>query len=175
MGNLSDRLSNPDSQQGVQAALVESVLLDEQGTLATGSSDDPLMDGTTAPGTSAEWAHGDHVHPTDTTRGPANPPLKTVSSSYSAELADEIILYSGVMDGSQGITLPTAKVRVGKVITVKVVSTDAGGSALNVNTGNAGEYAANPQLFSIPAGAAIGGVASLIWDGSAWWLLEYSQ
>jgi hypothetical protein len=46
---------------------------------------------------------------------------------------------------------------------------------LNVATSNAAEYAGNPQLSTKPAGAAMGGVASLVWDGSAWWLLEYSQ
>jgi hypothetical protein len=103
------------------------------------------------------------------------PAAKTVSASYTALPADGTIFYSGVMDGSHGITLPTTGIPAGKTITVKVVSTDATGSALNVNTSNAGEYAGNPQLFTIPAGAAAGGVATLQWDGAKWWLLEYSQ
>ena len=97
------------------------------------------------------------------------------SASYSATITDDIITYTGVMDGSQGITLPTASVPVGKTITIKVISTNTGGSALNINTSNSGEYAGNPQLFSIPAGALVGGVAILFWDGAAWWLLQYSQ
>jgi hypothetical protein len=99
----------------------------------------------------------------------------TVSVSYEANPADSVILYSGVMDGSQAITLPTAGLAAGKIMTVKVISTDTGASALNVATSNAAEYAGNPQLFTTPAGAAMGGVVSLVWDGSAWWLLEYSQ
>jgi hypothetical protein len=106
---------------------------------------------------------------------PAAPASKSVSASYEAQPTDGVIFYSGVMDGSQGITLPTADVALGKVITVKVTSADTGASALNVNTSNAAEYVGNPQLFTIPGGAAVGGIASLVWDGSAWWLLEYNQ
>jgi hypothetical protein len=115
-----------------------------------------------------------------TLSGSTTTPPKNVSASYAADPADSVILYSGVMDGSQAITLPTASkeartLAAGKIMTVKVISTDAGTSALNVATSNAAEYAGNPQLSTKPAGAAMGGVASLVWDGSAWWLLEYSQ
>ena len=37
-------------------------------TIPGGSSTTPLMDGTAAVGTETSWAHGDHVHPTDTSR-----------------------------------------------------------------------------------------------------------
>ncbi len=37
-------------------------------SVPTGSSTSPKMDGTAAAGTETTWAHGDHVHPTDTTR-----------------------------------------------------------------------------------------------------------
>jgi hypothetical protein len=110
-----------------------------------------------------------------TLSGSTTTPPKQVSASYAAKPADEVILYSGLMDGSQAITLPTTGLPAGKVMTVKVISTDTNASALNIATGNAGEYAGNPQLYTKPAGAAMGGVASLVWDGSAWWLLEYSQ
>jgi len=106
---------------------------------------------------------------------PATPSAQSVSSSYDAVATDSVIFYSGVMDGSQGITLPLTGLVPGKTITVKVTSTDAGASALNVNTGNDAEYAGNPQLYTIPAGAAVGGTATLVWDGTAWWLTEYSQ
>jgi len=106
---------------------------------------------------------------------PATPSPKSVSASYTALPTDSVIFYSGVMDGSQGITLPTVGVAAGKTITVKVTSTDTGASALNVTTGNAAEYAGNPQLFTIPGGAAVGGIATLAWDGAHWWLTEYSQ
>lgn len=35
------------------------------------SSANPIMDGTASPGSSNSWAHGDHVHPTDTSRASA--------------------------------------------------------------------------------------------------------
>ena len=35
------------------------------------SSSDPLMDGTASAGSSSDYARGDHVHPTDTSRAPA--------------------------------------------------------------------------------------------------------
>jgi hypothetical protein len=36
--------------------------------LGQGSTTTPLMDGTAAVGTSTRWAHGDHVHPSDTSK-----------------------------------------------------------------------------------------------------------
>lgn len=106
---------------------------------------------------------------------PATPSGKLVSASYTALATDTVVFYSGVMDGTQGITLPTAGLVKGQEIAVKVISTDTGASALNVNTGNAAEYAGNPQLFTIPGGAAMGGAASFAWDGSHWWLTGYAQ
>lgn len=34
----------------------------------TASTENPAMDGTASPGTSTEWAKGDHVHPSDTSK-----------------------------------------------------------------------------------------------------------
>lgn len=53
------------SGAAIEPAAIDAASL---GTLATGSSATPIVDGTGAPGTSANWAHGDHVHPTDTSR-----------------------------------------------------------------------------------------------------------
>jgi hypothetical protein len=106
---------------------------------------------------------------------PATPSGKSVSASYTALATDTVVFYSGVMDGSKGITLPTTGLVKGQTIAVKVISIDIGASALNVNTGNAAEYAGNPQLFTIPGGAAMGGAASFAWDGSHWWLTGYAQ
>ena len=41
------------------------------------SSTSPQMDGTAAVGTETTWAHGDHVHPTDTSRAPIASPTFT--------------------------------------------------------------------------------------------------
>lgn len=105
----------------------------------------------------------------------AVPAVKPVSASYVATAADGIILYSGAMDGTHGITLPTTGLRAGQSITVKVTSTDATAGPLNVNTSNAAEWAGNPQLYAIPTGIATGGTVTLVWDGTAWWITEYSQ
>ena len=103
------------------------------------------------------------------------PAIRAVSASYVATAADGTILYSGVMDGSKGITLPTIGLSPGKIITVKVTSTDTTAGPLNVNTSNAAEWAGNPQLYAIPTGIATGGTVTLVWDGTAWWITEYSQ
>ena len=42
-----------------------------------GSSTSPKMDGTATVGTETTWAHGDHIHPTDTTRAPLDSPALT--------------------------------------------------------------------------------------------------
>ena len=104
-----------------------------------------------------------------------NVAVKTVSANYAAVAADETILYSGVMDGSQGITLPTTGIGIGKAYTVKVISTDTTAGALNINTSNSVEWAGNPQLYAIPTGIATGGAVTLIWDGTNWWITEYNQ
>ena len=46
-------------------------------TKNTASSASPKMDGTAAVGTSTDYARGDHVHPTDTSRAPLNSPTFT--------------------------------------------------------------------------------------------------
>lgn len=45
------------------------------------SSTSPKMNGTAAVGTETTWAHGDHVHPTDTTRAPIASPTFTGTPS----------------------------------------------------------------------------------------------
>jgi hypothetical protein len=53
--------------------------------IGQGSTIAPAMDGTVAVGTSTRWAHGDHVHPTDTSRAPvANAALSGVPTCPSA-------------------------------------------------------------------------------------------
>jgi hypothetical protein len=63
-------------------------------------------------------------------------------------------------------------VPVGKRYTIKNIGT---GTPINVFTGNAGEFAGNPQIFSVPGGAAYGGFVTVEWDGSHYWMLGYHQ
>ena len=46
-------------------------------SVPTGSSTSPKMDGTATVGTETSWAHGDHIHPTDTSRAPLASPAFT--------------------------------------------------------------------------------------------------
>ena len=41
------------------------------------SSETPVMDGTASAGSASAWAHGDHVHPTDSSRAPLTSPAFT--------------------------------------------------------------------------------------------------
>src|SRR5262245_17745218 len=45
------------------------------------SSAAPAMNGTAAAGTATQWAHGDHVHPSDTSRAPAATTVTSVTGT----------------------------------------------------------------------------------------------
>ena len=86
-GELSlsvDGISHSDGSTNIALNAVRyatQALNDEQKTQArenigalaanASSSANPIMDGTASPGSSNSWAHGDHVHPTDTSRASA--------------------------------------------------------------------------------------------------------
>ena len=98
----------------------------------------------------------------------------TKTNSYQAGITDDVILWNGAMDGSAGITFDTTNAPVGKIWTVKVIQ-PTGAGPLNINTGNAAEWAGNPQIWTKPGGTATGGVATVQWNGTALWLLNYIQ
>lgn len=54
-------------------------------TIPGGSSTTPLMDGTAAVGTETSWAHGDHVHPTDTSREAASNKKTSINVSSNTD------------------------------------------------------------------------------------------
>lgn len=54
-------------------------------TIPGGSSMTPLMDGTAAVGTETSWAHGDHVHPTDTSREAASNKKTSINVSSNTD------------------------------------------------------------------------------------------
>jgi len=187
---MSPITSNPSSQDQTLSALVQAVNLLEAAEGITSLTGDVTASGVGSvaatavkipPGVTLTGTPSAGQIPTATGaaaatwQAPAQPKVKSVSATYAALATDGTIFYSGVMDGTQGITLPSTGLTAGQIMRVKVTSTDASAGALNVNSGNAAEWAGNPQLFAIPTGTATGGTASFQWDGSAWWLLSYTQ
>jgi hypothetical protein len=102
------------------------------------------------------------------------PNVVTKTISYLASVTDDVVLWNGAMDGSAGITFDTGSAPVGKIWTVKVIQADGSGP-LNINTGNAAEWAGNPQIFTKPGGTSSGGSVQVQWDGAALWVLFYNQ
>ena len=67
--------SGTDSTQIATTAFVQDAI--EAQTIPSGSSTTPKMNGTATVGTENAWAHGDHIHPTDTSRAPLASPTFT--------------------------------------------------------------------------------------------------
>jgi hypothetical protein len=68
-----------------------------------GSTLIPAMSGTPAPGTAITWAHGDHVHPVDTSRQPvkgvtdgSNAAAGNIGEQVSASVTTAVTLTTGV-------------------------------------------------------------------------------
>lgn len=89
---------------------------------ATPSNDPPEMDGVAAPGSSASYSRGDHVHPTDTSRASATALADEVTARSSKDLAldgdiaavDAKIHFSAsnpLMDGSPSAGFSTDQAR----------------------------------------------------------------
>jgi hypothetical protein len=81
------------------------------------SSATPVMNGTAAAGSATQWARGDHVHPTDTTRAPlASPaltgtptaPTVTPGTDNTTKIATTAFVQSAVAAVSSGVTNVTA-------------------------------------------------------------------
>lgn len=67
----------------------------------------PAMDGTASNGSATQWARGDHVHPTDTSRyAAANPSGYQTAANVTASLTPYALLASPVFTGSP--SAPTA-------------------------------------------------------------------
>jgi hypothetical protein len=81
------------------------------------SSATPVMDGTAAAGSATQWARGDHVHPTDTSRAPlASPaftgtptaPTVVPGTDNTTKVATTAFVQSAVAAVSSGVTTITA-------------------------------------------------------------------
>jgi hypothetical protein len=81
----------PSTASGLTAINVQAAL-DELGSSGGGggaspSNANPGMDGTAAPGTSALYSRGDHIHPTDTSRAPLASPTFTGVATFAGTAA----------------------------------------------------------------------------------------
>jgi hypothetical protein len=73
--------------------------------LPLASSTTPIMDGVATPGTSIAWAHGDHVHPSDTSRYAAsNPAGYQTAAQVTASLGAYLPLSGGNLSGPLNVT-----------------------------------------------------------------------
>lgn len=81
---LSDSTSSTSGVSGGVAATPAAVksVMDSIPTVPTATATTPKMDGTAAVGSETQWAKGDHVHPTDTSRAPTS--HATNATTYGA-------------------------------------------------------------------------------------------
>jgi hypothetical protein len=87
------------------------------------SNTNPAMDGTAAPGQINQWARGDHVHPTDTTRYAAsNPSNFQTATQVTASLGGYLPLAGGTLTGN--VILPAL------VATTGLASTSGGAAPI---------------------------------------------
>ena len=76
-------------------------------SVPSGSSTSPAMDGTAAVGTETTWAHGDHVHPTDTSRASSSHTHGDITnggaitaSSVTVASGDELVVTDASASGA---------------------------------------------------------------------------
>lgn len=85
IGNIIKTVNPPTANKRVPSTFVA-----EAGGAGSGSPSDatPLMSGTAVPGLSVQFARGDHVHPTDTSRAPINSPAFTGNPTAATQAAN---------------------------------------------------------------------------------------
>lgn len=71
-------------------------------SVPTGTTTTPLMDGTAAAGSETKWAHGDHRHPTDTTRAAASD-LSALQTQVDNLVIPAAATASPLMDGTAAV------------------------------------------------------------------------
>lgn len=96
--------------------------------LPAASSTTPVMDGTAAVGTGTTYARADHVHPTDTSRAPANAlgAAKT-GTAYTVAATDQSLIIQP--SAAFTLTLPAASSNSGRILRLKSVAAFAVASA----------------------------------------------
>jgi hypothetical protein len=122
---------------------------------ASASNATPLINGTAAPGTSNQFARGDHVHPTDTSRySTSNPSNFQTGAQVTASLAAYMPLAGGTFSGGVAFT-------TGAIFATPANLQIGGGSPGNILT--AGATAG--QVVWAPSG---GGIPDAPTDGQTY-------
>lgn len=133
----------------------------EASDVPTASSTSPAMDGTAAVGTETTWAHGDHVHPTDTSRAPIASPDFTgtptaptaAAGTNTTQIATTAFVKNAVDTIDAGVTSVASK--TGAVTLEKADITDL--AAVTGTTGDVGLMTAvdKNKLDNVETGAEV--------------------
>ncbi len=104
-------------ESGSQANVIETLSVNGQAlspdgknidiSVPVGSSTAPLMDGTASAGTSSQWAKGDHVHPSDTSKVDKIEGKELSSNDFTDALLSKL---NGVEAGAEVNVIETVKV-----------------------------------------------------------------
>lgn len=125
-------------------------------TVPSASSTTPKMDGTAAVGTETKWAHGDHVHPTDTSRAPKS--HATTATTYGVgtdsnyghlKLADSATTASNTSSGVAATPKAVACAVAAVSAAIPAASTVAGSAIGSAATGSSTAYARADHVHSI--------------------------
>jgi hypothetical protein len=84
-------------------------------SVPVGSAANPLMDGTAAPGSSAAFSRGDHVHPTDTSRYAASNPSGFQTAAQVTAVLPVASTTTPLMDGTAAVGTGTTWARADHV------------------------------------------------------------
>jgi hypothetical protein len=160
-------------------SIATTAFLQGQGATAT-----PLMNGTAAAGTSTRWAHGDHVHPTDTTRAPLASPSFTGTVTIGGAFVLSGVATPAALSANTNNWNPTGLgsntvFRVSATASVNVtglVAQAAGSSLVLINTGtypitltNLDSNSSSANQFNLGANVSLGASQAIqLWyDGTS--------
>lgn len=131
------------------------------GSSISASSATPLMDGTAAAGSSAAYARGDHVHPTDTSRAALiSPSFTTPALGVAAATSINKVAITAPATGS------TLTIDDGKTFRVSATLTFQGTESSTVAFG-AGGTVAYTNVATLSSLASVGTITTGAWQGTA--------
>jgi hypothetical protein len=121
------------------------------------------MDGTAAAGSSAHWAHGDHVHPSDTTKAtPAQ--VQQGSLNYAAD--------TGSANAYAIALSPAPTLAAGLPLYFKASNANTGPSTLAVNGGTAKAITKSGATALAGAEISAGQIVLVVYDGTQFQLVS---